>query len=84
MHLNRLHHAFVFVFHHVTMKHKAPHHFRVGKRNDHFSDTGFSVPDGRNAEGVTQAVEMRGDAIDLGDQKSSLMNMEIVVLRIFV
>ena len=83
-HLDRLHHAFVFVFHHVTMKHKATPPFRVGKRNDHFRGTRFSVLDRRNAEGVAQAVQMRRNAIDLSDQKSGLMDMEIVVLRIFV
>jgi hypothetical protein len=49
-----------------------------------FAAPGIPFLIGRNAEGVAQAVEMRGDAIDLGYQKSSLMDMEIVVLRIFV
>src|SRR5215471_13134487 len=66
------------------MKHKTPHDFRVGKRNDHFCSTRLSVPHGRNTKGVAQTVELRGDAIDFGDQESGLMDMEVVVLRIFV
>jgi hypothetical protein len=66
------------------MKYKTPYDFRVGKRNDHFCTTRLSVLHRRNAKGVAQAVELRGDAIDLSNQKSGLMDMEIVVLGIVV
>ena len=74
--------SLVLVFHDVTMKYKTPNDFRVGKWNDHFCSTRLSVLHGWNAKGVAQAVESGGDAIDFGDQKSGLMDMEIVVLGI--
>jgi hypothetical protein len=84
-HLDRLHHAFVFVFHHVTMKHKAtPTISGLVNGMIIFAAPGFPFLIRRNAEGVAQAVQMRRNAIDLSDQKSGLMDMEIVVLRIFV
>jgi hypothetical protein len=83
-HLDRLHHVLVFVFRYMTMKYKTPYDLRIGKRNNHFCSTRLSVLHGRNTKGVAQTVELRGDAIDFRDQKSSLMDMEIVVLGILV
>jgi hypothetical protein len=82
--LDDLHHAFVFMLYHVTMKHKAPNDFRVGKRNDQLCSTRLSVPHRWNAKRVAQAVKSRKNAIDFGDQKTGLMDVEIVILRILV
>ena len=61
-HLDHLHHAFVLMFYHVAMKHKAPNDFRVGKRNDQFCSTRLSVLHRWNAKRVAQAVKSRRDA----------------------
>src|SRR6266403_4226750 len=82
--LDRLHHALVFVFDYVAMKYKASYDLWIGKWNDHFSRTRFAVLHGRNTKGVAQTIELCGNAIDFCDQKASLMDMEIVVLGIFV
>jgi len=83
-HLDRLHHALVFVFDYVAMKYKASYDLWIGKWNDHFSRTRLAVLHGRNTKGVAQTIELCGNAIDFCDQKASLMDMEIVILGIFV
>jgi hypothetical protein len=78
------HHAFVFVFRDVAVKHEAPDNLRVCKRDDELGLARFSIPHWRNAKGVAKTVEIGGSAVDFSNQKSSLMNMKVVVLGIFV
>ena len=44
----------------------------------------FAAPGFRNTKRVAQAVKSRRDAIDFGYQKSGLVDVEIVILRILV
>src|ERR1700730_5780229 len=59
-HLDRLHHALVFVFDYVAMKYKASYDLWIGKWNDHFSRTRLAVLHGRNTKGVAQTIELCG------------------------
>src|SRR6516162_1281006 len=68
----------------MTMKHEPADDFGIGKWNDQLGDPRLPVLDGRDAEGVSQAIEMRGDAVYLGHQKSGLMDMKVVILRVLV
>jgi hypothetical protein len=43
MYFDRLHHAFVFVLHHVTVKNEPSHDFGIGERNDQLRDPGLPL-----------------------------------------
>ena len=72
------------MFHNVAVKHEASHNLGVGERNDQLRLARFPVQCGRNTEGVAKAVEICWDAVYFCDKKSGLMNMKVVILRIFV
>jgi hypothetical protein len=83
-HLDHLHHAFVFMFDYVAVKNKAPNDFWVGKWKEQFCRTWLSVLHGWNAKRVAQTVKLSRNAIDFGDQKSGLMDVEVMILRVLV
>jgi len=83
-HFDCHHHAFVFVFDDMAVKHEAPENFRICERNDELGLARFPILGRRNAKGVAKAIEICWRVIYLCHQKSGLMNVKVVVLRIVV
>lgn len=68
----------------MAVKHKPPNDLGIGERNNQLGDAGLSAHQRRNTEDVSQAVEMRGNAVHFGYEKSDLVDMEVVILRVLV
>ena len=83
-HFDCHHHAFVFVFDDMAVKHEAPENFWICERDNELGLARFPILGRRNAKGVAKAVEICGRVIYLCNQKSRLMNVKVVVLGIFV
>src|SRR4029453_3255353 len=72
------------MFHDVAMKYEAPDDFRISERNDELCLARFSIARGRNTKRVAKPIEIGWSTIDFRNQKSCLMNVKVVILRIFV
>jgi len=68
----------------MAMKDKSAKNFRTDEGNNQLGFSRFPRFARWNAEGIPKTVEIRRCAVYFCDEKSRLVNVKVVVLRIFV